>query len=178
MYTIEGDRMDFFWDTERIFDLVSYKTGVQAKNMAQPKEPTEKGEMDYIVTDDDKEYVMETLRPVFVNLFEFFLDIAYPEPNVLYVGRPDAELGIFVSGFAVVCRRGIDGEVIVGEQRINSISSLCQEFLVAQVVSRWCDDNRLGEFQAENKAEMAEIERKLVKNISYLKKRGYVNSFS
>lgn len=178
MYTIVGNRMDFFWDTERIFDLVSYKTGVQAKNMTQPKESEEKEEMDYIVTDDDKEYVLEELRPIFVKLFEFFMDIAYPEPNVLYVSRPDVELGIFVSGFAVVCQRDVHGEVIISEQRINSISSLCQEYLVAQVVSKWSMDNRLGEFQKENAMEIAEIEQKLVKNISYLKKRCYTNSFS
>lgn len=178
MYTIVGNRMDFFWDTERIFDLASYKTGVQAKNMSQPKEPNEKEEMDYIITDDDKEYVLEELRPIFVKLFEFFMDIAYPEPNVLYVSRPDADLGIFVSGFAVVCQRDVYGNVIISEQRINTISSLCQEYLVVQVVNKWSMDNRLTEFLKANGEEIAEIEQKLVKNISYLKKRGYANSFS
>lgn len=177
MYKIKENRLDLFWDTDRIFDLASYKTGVQAKNMSQAKEPTENAEMDYIITDDDKEYVLEELRPIFVKLFEFFLDIAYPEPNVLYVCRPDVDLGIFVSGFAVVCRRDSSGKVIINEQRINSISSLCQEYVVASVVNKWCMDNRLTEFVKANNEEIEEIGRKLIKNISYLKKRAYLSSF-
>lgn len=177
MYKIKENRLDLFWDTDRIFDLASYKTGVQAKNMTSTKEQTENGEMDYIITDDDKEYVLEELRPIFVKLFEFFLDIAYPEPNVLYVARPDVDLGIFISGFAVVCRRDSAGKVIINEQRINSISSLCQEYAVVSLVNRWCIDNRLTEFVKTNEDDIKEIEAKLTKNISYLKKRAYLNSF-
>lgn len=177
MYKIKGNRLDLFWDTDRIFDLASYKTGVQAKNKTQPKEPSESTEMDFIITDDNKEYVLEELRPIFIKLFEFFLDIAYPEPNVLYVARPDVDLGIHVSGFAVVCRRDIHGKIIINEQRINSISSLCQEYVATSVVNKWCMDNRLTEFIKANEEAISAIETKLIENISYLKKRAYLNSF-
>lgn len=179
MYKINKNKIDFFWDTDRIFDLVSYKTGIQAKNMVQSgKDEDQKVEMDYIVTDDDKEYVQEELRPIFVRLYEFFLDVAYPEENVLYVSRPDATLGIFLSGFSVKSNHNVVGEMLIREQRLNVISSLCQEYIVAQVVSRWGLDNRLSEFRDANVEEIAKIEAKLKKNIVYLKKRAFVNSFS
>lgn len=179
MYTIVGNKLDFFWDTDRIFDLVSYSTGVKARNIANgQKQEGEDSELDYVVTDDQREYVVEELKPIFLKLFDFFVDIAYPDSNMLYVSRPDADLGFFISGFSVICRLNKAGKVIINEQRLGVISSLCQDYIVLHLVNKWCKDNRLSEFLKSQEDEILSIESKLRKNVLYLKKRGYDVSFS
>ena len=73
MYKINSDTIDFFWDSDRIFDVVSYKTGVKAKDVADD-ENSNADETYNIITDDKLEFVIESLRPIFISLYKLFLD--------------------------------------------------------------------------------------------------------
>lgn len=169
MYSVNSETIEFFWDTDRIFDMVSYKTGIQAKK---------DDEMVGVITDDKREYVVENLRPIFVKLYGYFLDVSLSMPNVLYVHAPNAILGVFLSGFTVVCRRNAKGELLINEQRLNTISSLCQEYVVSEVIRKWSEDNDLEELRKIATVDSQAIIVDLEKNMKYLKKRAYLRSFS
>lgn len=169
MYSVNSETIEFFWDTDRIFDIVSYKTGIQS---------TIEDEMTAVITDDKREYVIENLRPIFVKLYSYFLDVTLSLPNVLYVHAPNAVLGVFLSGFTVVCRRNVKGELVINEQRLNTISSLCQQYAVSEVIRKWCQDNHLDELMKIATTDSERIVADLEKNVMYLKKRAYTRSFS
>lgn len=178
MYSIKDKTIDFFWDTDRIFDIVSYETGIQSNNMVMKKNEVEDGsKMDFIITEDKKEYVVETLRPVFIHLFDYFIDIAPSDTNVLYVNEPSVEFGIYLNGFSVICIRDREDKVVVNEQRLNIISSLCQEYITVEIIKKWSEDNALNDIVKAASENSKIIVEKLKKNILYLKKRAYMRSF-
>ncbi len=172
MYNINYDSIDFFWDTEKIFDLVSHKSGVRAKNMKLSDD--EGSEMDFIITEDDREFFDNELEGAVRALYAMFIDIALSEGDSCYISEPSATLGIFISGFAVKCNRDPYGALVVPEKRVGAVSTLCEEYIVNYVVDKWSEVQQLKGYESINK----EVLERLLIGITQLKKRSYTNSYS
>ena len=176
MYKINSDTIDFFWDSDRIFDVVSYKTGIKAKDVADD-ENSNADETYNIITDDKVEFVIESLRPIFISLYKLFLDISIDAPNTIFVHEPSAELGMFVSGFSISCWRNRADKLVVKEQRLNTVSSLCQEYVISEIIKKWYEDKDLKELAKISSDESAKILIELEENAKFLKKRAYERSY-
>ncbi len=175
MYKINFDSIDFFWDTEKIFELVTHKTGVRAKNM---NVSDDRLEIDYIITEDERDYVVTQLEGAMRSLYGMFVDITLSDGDSFYVSQPNTDLGIFISGFSVRCNRDGYGAMIPTEKRIGTVSTLAQEYLASKIISCWSEDNEIKEYEKINSEVLDEIVLSLRLAIIHLKRRSSANSFS
>lgn len=175
MYILNDYTVDFFWDTETIFDLASQSSGVAARGV-NTKEGVDI--MSLVITESDKEFVLRELFPIMNKLYDFFQDITPISSKGLYISMPDRVMTVPASGFDISINRDSYGKLVGRESRLEIINLLSQDFIVSSIIERWCSAKGLTHESERLTKSLEETSIRLKKDIKYLKKRNSSVSFT
>ncbi len=177
MYTINYDSIELYWENSKIMELAQHKTAVRSKSVKLEENDSRVIE-DYIITDDDTEYLESQLDRAVSALYSIFHDVTLPKTQGYYISIPSVSLGVIISGFSVRCNRDIYGAQIAAEKRIATLSTLCQEFIVNHIITSWSDDLQIKEYSKINQDISTELIESIKTNLYYLRRRSSGSSYS
>ncbi len=167
MYTILEKTITFSWEAEELFSRIIRQSAYYARSR-QTSETEDSWEI-IGLSDDEKNYLTETLSDTFRKLFSLFTKSTTTLPETLFVNQKETEDSSPSYGFSIEKSSDESGNLLFNTNRLELMDGLCSEYAVNGVLLKWSILNGLTDESTVRTAEQEQIARRIQAELHYLR---------